>query len=217
MGLENRIVYDLVDVTEGNCRLKQALIRDKRYETLYLLPAAQTRDKNAVSPDQMKQLCKELAQDFDYVLIDCPAGIEQGFKNAIAGADKAVIVTTPEVSAVRDADRIIGLLEAEGKHNPKLIVNRIRPWMVKKGDMMDIDDIIEILAVDLLGIIPEDEYIVISTNRGEPAIVNPAAQASIAYKNIARRLSGENVPLMSLEVDDGLLSKFKRFLGFKEG
>ncbi|VBB07867.1 mind bact: septum site-determining protein mind [Lucifera butyrica] len=214
MGLENRIVYDLVDVTEGNCRLKQALIRDKRYEKLYLLPAAQTRDKNAVSPDQMKQLCHDLAQDFDYVIIDCPAGIEQGFKNAIAGADRAVIVTTPEVSAVRDADRIIGLLESEGKHNPKLVVNRIRPQMVKKGDMMNIDDIIEILAVDLLGIIPEDEYIVISTNRGEPAIVNPASSASTAYKNIVRRLMGENVPLMSMDVNEGFLSRLKKVLGF---
>jgi septum site-determining protein MinD len=215
MGLENRIVYDLVDVTEGNCRLKQALIRDKRYETLYLLPAAQTRDKSAVSPDQMQKLCKDLAQEFDYVLIDCPAGIEQGFKNAIAGADRAVIVTTPEVSAVRDADRIIGLLEAEGKSNPKLIVNRIRPEMVKKGDMMDIDDIIEILAVDLLGIIPEDEYIVISTNRGEPAVVNPASAASTAYKNIVRRMTGENVPLMSMEPESGFFSRLKKIFGFK--
>ncbi|HWR05673.1 septum site-determining protein MinD [Sporomusa sp.] len=214
MGLENRIVYDLVDVTDGNCRLKQALIRDKRYETLYLLPAAQTRDKNAVTPDQMRQLCKELAEEFDYVIIDCPAGIEQGFRNAIAGADRAIIVTTPEVSAVRDADRIIGLLESEGKHNPKLIVNRIRPLMVKKGDMMDIDDIIEILAVDLLGIIPEDEYIVISTNRGEPAIANTTALAGIAYRNIVRRLMGENVPLMALEVNNSLWGRFRKVLGF---
>lgn len=214
MGLENRIVYDLVDVTEGNCRLRQALIRDKRYETLYLLPAAQTRDKNAVNPDQMKQLCLDLAQEFDYVLIDCPAGIEQGFKNAIAGADKAIIVTTPEVSAVRDADRIIGLLESEGKSNPKLIVNRIRPHMVKKGDMMNIDDIIEILAIDLLGIIPEDEYIVVSTNRGEPAVVNPTALASTAYKNIVRRLAGENVPLMEMQAEAGLLHKLKKIFGF---
>ena len=214
MGLENRIVYDLVDVTEGNCRLRQALIRDKRYETLYLLPAAQTRDKNAVNPEQMKQLCLDLAQEFDYVLIDCPAGIEQGFKNAIAGADKAIIVTTPEVSAVRDADRIIGLLESEGKSNPKLIVNRIRPHMVKKGDMMNIDDIIEILAIDLLGIIPEDEYIVVSTNRGEPAVVNPTSLASTAYKNIVRRLTGENVPLMEMQVEDGLLHRLKNIFGF---
>lgn len=214
MGLENRIVYDLVDVTDGNCRLKQALIRDKRFENLYLLPAAQTRDKNAVTPEQMKQLCQDLVQDFDYVVIDCPAGIEQGFKNAIAGADRAIIVTTPEVSAVRDADRIIGLLESEGKSNPKLLVNRIRPQMVKKGDMMNIDDIIEILAIDLLGIIPEDEYIVVSTNRGEPAIVNPASLASTAYKNIVRRLMGENVPLMTIEQHDGFLGRIRKILGF---
>lgn len=210
MGLENRIVYDIVDVTEGNCRLRQALIRDKRYENLYLLPAAQTRDKTAVNPDQMKQLCRDLVQEFDYVIIDCPAGIEQGFKNAIAGADRAIIVTTPEVSAVRDADRIIGLLESEGKSNPKLIVNRIRPHMVKKGDMMNIDDIIEILAIDLLGIIPEDEYIVVSTNRGEPAVVNPTSLASTAYKNIVRRLMGENVPLMDIQVQDGFFDKLRK-------
>ena len=214
MGLENRIVYDLVDVVEGNCRLKQALIRDKRYDSLYLLPAAQTRDKNAVNPEQMKELCNELIQDFDIVIIDCPAGIEQGFKNAIAGANQAIIVTTPEVSAVRDADRIIGLLESEGKHNPKLIINRIRPHMVKKGDMMDINDIIEILAIDLLGIIPEDEYIIISTNRGEPAVANPVSAASTAYKNIVRRLLGENVPLMKIESNDGFFTRLKKVFNF---
>lgn len=214
MGLENRIVYDLVDVVEGNCRLKQALIRDKRYESLYLLPAAQTRDKNAVNPEQMQGLCKELAQDFDLIIIDCPAGIEQGFKNAIAGADQAIIVTTPEVSAVRDADRIIGLLESEGKHNPKLVINRIRPNMVKKGDMMDIDDIIEILAIDLLGIIPEDEYIIVSTNRGEPAVANPVSAASTAYRNIVRRLLGENVPLMKIENNDSFFNRLKKVFNF---
>lgn len=214
MGLENRIVYDLVDVVEGNCRLKQALIRDKRYESLYLLPAAQTRDKNAVNPEQMQELCSELVQEFDYVIIDCPAGIEQGFKNAIAGASQAIIVTTPEVSAVRDADRIIGLLESEGKHDPKLIINRIRPSMVKKGDMMDIDDIIDILAIDLLGIIPEDEYIIISTNRGEPAVANPVSAASTAYKNIVRRLTGENVPFMKIENNDGFFTRLKKVFNF---
>lgn len=214
MGLENRIVYDLVDVVEGNCRLKQALIRDKRYESLYLLPAAQTRDKNAVNPEQMKELCSELAQEFDFVIIDCPAGIEQGFRNAIAGASQAIIVTTPEVSAVRDADRIIGLLESEGKHNPKLIINRIRPNMVKKGDMMDINDIIEILAIDLLGIIPDDDYIIISTNRGEPAVANPVSAASTAYKNIVRRLLGENVPLMKIENNDSFFKRLKKAFNF---
>lgn len=213
MGLENRIVYDLVDVCEGNCRLKQALIRDKRYESLYLLPAAQTRDKDAITPDQMKQLCRELTEDFEYVIIDCPAGIEQGFKNAIAGATKAIVVTTPEVSAVRDADRIIGMLEAEEKSNPKLVINRIRPLMVKRGDMMDIDDIIDILAVDLLGIIPDDDDIVVSTNRGEPVIVNSLSRSGVAYKNIVRRLMCENVPLMTLEANDGFFSKLKKLIG----
>ena len=210
MGLENRIVYDLVDVAEGNCRLKQALIKDKRYETLNLLPAAQTRDKNAVTPEQMKVLCQELAQDFDYVLVDCPAGIEQGFKNAIAGAERAVVVTTPEVSAVRDADRIIGLLYAEGKTSPQLVVNRIRPQMVKKGDMMDIGDIVDILAIDLIGVIPEDEYIVVSTNRGEPAVTNPTSMAGKAYKNIVQRLMGEEVPFLQLEAPESFWGRFKK-------
>ena len=164
MGLENRIVYDIVDVVEGSCRLEQALIRDKRHNNLFLLPAAQTRDKSAVTPYQMKELTEALKKEMDYVLVDSPAGIEQGFKNSIAGADRANIVTTPEVSAVRDADRIIGLLETEGLKDPEVIINRLRPEMVNKGDMMDIDDMIEILAIKLLGVVPEDDNIVISTN-----------------------------------------------------
>ncbi|MGE5591806.1 MAG: septum site-determining protein MinD [Bacillota bacterium] len=213
MGLENRIVYDLVDVVEGYCRLKQALIKDKRFESLYLLPAAQTKDKTAVSPDQMKALVEELTKEFDFVIVDSPAGIEQGFKNAIAGAEKAIIVTTPEVSAVRDADRIIGLLEAAQMAPPMLIINRIRPKMVRQGDMMDISDMIDILAIDLLGVVPDDESIVVSTNRGEPAVLSPASKAGVAYRNIARRLQGEDVPLMSLDSDDGFLSKLKRMMG----
>ncbi|MGI6145466.1 MAG: septum site-determining protein MinD [Clostridia bacterium] len=216
MGLENRIVYDLVDVVQGNCRLKQALIKDKRFESLCLLPAAQTKDKSAITPEQMKELCVKLKQEFDYVIIDCPAGIEGGFKNATAGADKAIVVTTPEISAVRDADRIIGLLEAAELRNPKLLINRIRPSMVKKGDMMDIDDIIDILAIDLLGVIPEDEAIVISSNRGEPVALDMNSQAGQAYRNIARRITGEDIPLLSLEVDEGILGKLKKFFGFNE-
>ena len=157
LGLENRIVYNLVDVVEGNCRMKQALIRDKRYEQLYLLPSAQTRDKTSVTPEQMKKLCEELKQSFDFILLDCPAGIEQGFANAVAGANKAIVVTTPEVSAIRDADRIIGLLEAQDLRDIALIINRIRPDMVKRGEMMSVDDVQEILAVPLLGILPDDE------------------------------------------------------------
>lgn len=210
MGLENRIVYDIVDVVEKVCRLKQALIKDKRYDGLFLLPAAQTKDKNAVSPAQMLELSNELKEMFDYVIIDCPAGIEQGFQNAIAGADRAIVVTTPEISAVRDADRIIGLLEAKGLHNPRLIVNRIRPDMVKKGDMMNIDDMIDILAIDLIGVVPDDEAIVISTNRGEPVVIDNKALAGQAYRNIAKRIMGEEVELLELEVDEGVFGKLKK-------
>lgn len=170
LGLENRIVYNLVDVVEGNCRMKQALIRDKRYEQLYLLPSAQTRDKTSVTPEQMKKLCDELKQSFDFVLLDCPAGIEQGFANAVAGANKAIVVTTPEVSAIRDADRIIGLLEAQDLRDISLVINRIRPDMVKRGEMMSVDDVQEILAVPLLGILPDDEQVVIATKRSLEAV-----------------------------------------------
>lgn len=215
MGLENRIVYDLVDVVEGFAKLKHALIKDKRFENLYLLPAAQTRDKTAVSPEQMQELVGQMKEEFDYVLIDSPAGIEQGFKNAVAGADKAIVVATPEVSSVRDADRIIGLLEAQEKHKPFLIINRIRASMVKKGDMMDIDDMIEILAIELLGVVPDDEFIVVSTNRGEPAVLNPQSKAGEAYRNITRRLQGENVPMMKLDDDSGFFNRLRKLMGFK--
>ncbi|MBM7583066.1 septum site-determining protein MinD [Caldicoprobacter guelmensis] len=211
MGLENRIVYDLVDVVEKVCRLKQALIKDKRFEGLYLLPAAQTKDKTAVSPQQMQELCQQLKEEFEYVLIDCPAGIEQGFKNAIAGADSAIVVTVPEVSAVRDADRIIGLLAANELMDPKLIINRIRIDMVKRGDMMNIDDTLDILGIDLLGVVPDDERVVISTNKGEPAVLDEGSLAGQAYRNIARRLMGENVPIMDLEMGEGFLAKVKRW------
>lgn len=211
MGLENRIVYDLVDVVEGNCRLKQALIKDKRYDGLFLLPAAQTRDKDAVSPEQMQKLCDSLKEEgFDFILIDCPAGIEQGFKNAIAGADRAVVVTTPEVSAVRDADRIIGLLEANGLNNPMLILNRLRIDLVQRGDMMNIEDVTEILAVDILGVVPDDEAIVIATNRGEPAVTNQESRAGQAYRNIVQRIMGQEVPIMSFEEEPvSFLEKLK--------
>ena len=206
MGLENRIVYNLVDVIEGNCRIKQALIKDKRYPNLYLLPSAQTRDKTAVNPEQMKKLCNELRDEFDYILMDCPAGIEQGFRNAIAGADRALVVTTPEVSAVRDADRIIGLLEANDIRRTHLIVNRLRMDMVRRGDMMSSDDVVEILAIDLIGIVPDDENIVISTNQGEPLVGNDT-MAGKAYMNICRRVMGEEVPFLDL---NGRMSLIQR-------
>ena len=206
MGLENRIVYNLVDVVENNCRIKQALIKDKRYPNLYLLPSAQTKDKTAVSPEQMKKLADELKQEFDYILMDCPAGIEQGFKNAIAGADRALVVTTPEVSAVRDADRIIGLLEANEIKQTHLIVNRLRTDMVKEGNMMSSDDVVEILAVDLIGVVPDDEHIVISTNNGEP-LVGSDCLAGQAYMNICKRVLGEEVPYLNLESNKGLFQR----------
>lgn len=198
MGLENRIVYNLVDVVEGTCRIRQALIRDRKYDCLYLMPSAQTRDKNAVTPEQMKKLTDELREEFEYILLDCPAGIEQGFMNAIAGADRALVVTTPEVSAIRDADRIIGLLETHGIRDARLIVNRIRPDLVRRGDMMSIDDVSEILAVDLIGAVPDDENIVISTNQGTP-LAGSDCPAGRAYMNISRRVTGEKVPFMNLD------------------
>lgn len=217
MGLENRIVYDIVDVANGNCRLKQALIKDKRFENLFLLPAAQTKDKSAVSTEQMKELVKNLKQEFDYIMIDCPAGIEQGFKNAIAGAEKAIVVTNPEVSAVRDADRIIGLLQAELQitGDPVLIINRLRPAMVKKGDMMNVFDVEDILAIKILGVVPEDELIVVSTNRGEPAVLDMSSKAGQAYRNIVKRIAGEDVPLMNLEEADGFVNKLRKLMGIR--
>ncbi|OON97518.1 MAG: septum site-determining protein MinD [Candidatus Epulonipiscium fishelsonii] len=214
MGLENRIVYDLVDVVEGRCRIKQALIKDKRFEGLHLLPAAQTREKDAVTPEQMKKLCDSLREDFDYIIVDCPAGIEQGFKNAIAGADQAIVVTTPEVSAVRDADRIIGLLEANGVTDLKLVINRVRMNMVKRGDMMAMDDVVEILAINLLGVVPDDETIVITTNKGEPAVNTSDSLAGKAFTNIALRILGREIPFMNLDVSDGIFSKVKKIFGF---
>lgn len=206
MGLENRIVYNLVDVVEGNCRMKQALIRDKRYPNLYLLPSAQTRDKTAVNPEQMMKLVDDLRDSFEYILLDCPAGIEQGFKNAIAGADRALVVTTPEVSAIRDADRIIGLLEADQLRAIDLIVNRVRMDMVRRGDMMSVEDVMDILAVSIIGAVPDDEGIVISTNQGEP-LVGEASLAGQAYLNICKRITGETVPMLNLDTQNGILVK----------
>jgi septum site-determining protein MinD len=211
LGLENRIVFDLTDVCEGRCRAKQAMIKDKRFPNLMLMPAAQTKDKDAVTPDQMRTLCHQLRDDFDYVFVDCPAGIEQGFQNAIAGADRAIIVTTPEVSAVRDADRIIGKLGASDVSESVLVINRIKPEMVERGDMMDKADIIDILAIRLLGIVPDDEGVIVSSNRGEPIVLNEEAMAGKAYMNIARRLAGEDIPLMDLSpTNPSFMAKLKQ-------
>ncbi len=208
MGLENRIVYNLVDVIEGKCRLKQAMIKHKKYANLYLLPSAQTRDKDAVTPAQMKELVGELRKEFDYILLDCPAGIEQGFKNAIAGADRAIVVTTPEVSAIRDADRIVGLLEANEMKRIDLIINRIRMDMVKRGDMLKVEDVCDILSIHLMGVVPDDEQIVVSTNQGEP-VIDSDCLAGHAYLNICKRILGEEIPLLNLEEKKGMVTLFR--------
>jgi len=210
LGLENRIVYDLVDVVEGRCNLRQAMIHDKRMQELYLIPAAQTRDKSAISPKDMINLCEQLKPDFDWILIDSPAGIERGFKNAIAAADQIVVITNPDVAAVRDADRIIGLIDAEGKGPAQLVINRLIPSMVKKGDMLDADDILDLLAIKLIGVIPEDEHVTICTNRGQPVVLDQKSKAGQAFRNIARRLQGEDVPFMQLDEKDDI---FKRLFG----
>lgn len=214
MGLENRIVYDLVDVVEGRCRLRQAMIKDKRFTELYLIPAAQTRDKMAVSPSDMVLVCDQLRQEVDYVLIDSPAGIERGFRNAIAPADRIIIVTNPEISAVRDADRIIGLVEADEKGPAYLVMNRLKPAMVARGDMLSVEDVLDILAIDLLGVVPEDDAILVSTNRGLPVAMygTNSTSASQAFRNIAHRLTGQTVPLMNLHKQDGFFDKLRAWL-----
>jgi septum site-determining protein MinD len=212
LGLENRIVYDLVDVVEGRCRLRQAMIRDKRMPELFLIPAAQTRDKSAVSPSDMVRLCNELRADYDFILIDSPAGIERGFRNAVAPADKVIVLTNPEVSAVRDADRIIGLIEAEEKGPASLIINRIKPDMVRRGDMLSVDDILELLAVDLVGLVPEDEAVILSTNRGLPIVLDGKSKAGQAFRNIARRIIGEDIPFLNLEEESGFFGRLSRLI-----
>ena len=209
MGLENRIVYNLIDVAEGSCRLKQALVRDKHYPGLYLLPAAQTRDKTAITPQQLLKLTDDLRVHFDYILIDCPAGIEQGFQNAIAPADRAIVVTTPEVSSIRDADRIIGLLESAQIRKTELLINRIRPAMVARDEMMSVEDVTEILAIPLIGILADQEDIVIASNLGEPLAGRDSVSGQ-EFVNIARRLSGEPVPLPDLNQEESLFHRLKQ-------
>ncbi len=216
MGLENRIIFDVIDVASGSCRLEQALIKDKRFDQLFLLPAAQTKDKLALSEQSMQTIVAKLKEQFDFVIIDCPAGIEHGFRVAVTGADQAIVVTTPEQAAVRDADRVIGLLEAHKISSPKLIINRIRPQMMKNGDMLDIDDIISILSLDLLGIVPDDEHVIRAANQGEPTVMRPDSPASMGYRNIARRILGDPVPLMNLIADEGgLFKKMRKWIGFR--
>lgn len=212
LGLENRIVYDLVDAVEGRCRISQAMIKDKRIETLYLIPAAQTRDKSAVSPSDMMKLCNTLREDMDWIIIDSPAGIERGFRNAIAPADEVLVVTNPEVSAVRDADRIIGLVEAEERGPAKLVINRLKSKMVKRGDMLSADDVVELLAIPLVGIVPEDENVIISTNQGQPIALNEKSLAGRSFNNIARRLKGEEVAWLDLDEKEGIFNRLGKII-----
>jgi septum site-determining protein MinD len=214
MGLENRIVYDIVDIIEGRCRTRQAMIRDKRLPELFLIPAAQTRDKNAVSPSDMVRLCDELRPELDWILIDSPAGIERGFRNSIAAADGVLIVTNPEMSAVRDADRVVGLLEAEEKAAPSLVINRLNPVMVKRGDMLSVDDVYDLLRIDVIGIVPEDENVIVASNRGTPLAMDAKSRAGQAFRNIARRLEGDTVPFMELE-SHGLWDRISKMAGRK--
>jgi septum site-determining protein MinD len=217
LGLENRIVYDLVDVVEGRCKLRQAMIKHKSYPDLYLIPAAQTRDKTAVSPSDMVDITQKLRDDYDFVIIDSPAGIERGFRNAVAPADDVLIVTNPEVSSVRDADRIIGLLEAEEKGPGRLIVNRVKIELVKRGEMLSMDDVVDILAIKLIGVVPDDESVLLSSNRGEPAAGDNNSRAGKAFRNIARRLTGEEVPFMDLEEADGFIQRLVKLFSNPSG
>ncbi len=213
LGLENRIVYDIVDVIEGRCRLKQAMIKDKRLPNLHLIPAAQTRDKSAVSASDMNRLVKDLRAECDFVLIDSPAGIERGFKNAIAPADRVLVVTNPEVSAVRDADRVIGILEAEEKGPGALIINRLNPALVRRQEMLSADDVLDLLAIELIGIVPEDEGVLIGSNRGTPVALDPKSKAGQAFRNIASRLKGENVPFVELDSGGSLWERIQKLAG----
>lgn len=213
MGLENRIVYDLVDVVEGRAKVKQAMIKHKQFPDLYMIPAAQTRDKSAVSPADMVQLCNELRKEYDFIVIDSPAGIERGFRNALAPADDILIVTNPEVSAVRDADRVIGLIEAENKGPARLILNRLKIEAMRKGEMLSPDDVTDILAIKLIGIVPEDDGVVSASNNGTPVALSETTRSGQAFNNIARRLCGEEVPFISLESNGGLLQRLGRIFG----
>jgi len=218
MGLENRVVFTLLDVIEGRCRLKQALIKDKRFNNLFLLPTAQTRDKNDVDINGMLKTVNELKEEFDYVIIDCPAGIEQGFENAVVGADWAIVVVNPEITSVRDADRVIGKLDAKGLERHELIVNRINFEMTKNGDMLNIDDIRECLAIKVVGIVPDDRKVTVSTNKGEPIVLDTTALAGLAFKNIAKRIVGEEVPFINFDEANshgGFFSAIKKLFGGK--
>ena len=215
MGLENRIVYDLVDVVEGRCRMEQALIKDKHAGELYLIAAAQTRDKDCITAEQLTGLCRRLEDNFDYVIVDCPAGIEQGFKNAISAAQEALVVTTPEVSAIRDADRVIGLLHASNVRDARLIINRIKPEMVRQGNMMDASDVLDMLAVDAIGLVPSDDRVITATNNGTPVVYDPTSPSGREFVRIAARIDGDYIPIIDPveEQPTSIMDKVRNLMG----
>lgn len=213
MGLEGRIVYTSMDVIEKRCELQKALVRDRRVEGLMLLAASAKNDKDDITPEQMKSICERLSVDYDFVLVDSPAGIERGFRNAVAGAEESIIVTTPDVSAIRDADRIIGLLQNARVEPINLVLNRFSPELVKSGDMVDKSDVLDILNIDLLGIVPEDDGVIASTNRGIPLVHSTNSPGARAYMRIARRMSGQRVPIPDLRARNffsGIMEWFSR-------
>lgn len=216
LGLEQRVVYTIIDALSGECTLEKAIVKDKRTEGLHLLPAAQNRTKDAITPEQMKEVIEKLSPNFDYIFVDCPAGIEMGFRNAIAAAKEALVVTTPEVAAVRDADRVVGLLESENMGSIRLIVNRLRPEMVQMDEMLSVEDILDLLVVPLIGIIPDDKKIITSSNKGEPLVLSPQESLpAMAIKNIARRVNGADVPFLDLmATQDNFMTRLRRFFGF---
>jgi len=218
LGLEQRVVYTIIDALSGECTLEKAIVRDKRTEGLHLLPAAQNRTKEAITPEQMKEVIEQLKPNFDYIIVDCPAGIEMGFRNAIVAAEEALIVTTPEVAAVRDADRVVGLLESENMKSIRLIVNRLRPEMVEMDEMISVEDILDLLVVPLIGIVPDDKRIITSSNRGEPLVLSKELSLpGMAIKNIARRLEGADIPFLDLMASqDTLFTRIKKFFGAKK-
>lgn len=215
LGLEQRVIYTIMDALAGECTLEKAIVKDKRTEGLHLLPAAQNRTKDAINPEQMKEVITQLSPKFDFIVVDCPAGIEMGFRNAISAAQEALVVTTPEVAAVRDADRVVGLLENEEMKSIRLIVNRLRPEMVAMDEMLSVEDILELLVIPLIGIVPDDKRIITSSNKGEPLVLNSeGVLPAIAIQNVAKRILGQNVPFLDLKANqDTLITRIKRFFG----
>jgi septum site-determining protein MinD len=216
LGLENRIVYDVVDVMEGNCNLAQAIIKDKKTQNLHFIPASQTKDKDILDKEKVKKLLTDLKEEFDYVFVDSPAGIESGFEHSIFLADRAIIVTTPEISAVRDADRVIGIIDAKSQKaingeevEKHIVINRIKPELVEKGDMLSVEDVLHILSLPLIGVVPDTEDIVSSTNLGEPIVHNEKSLAGEAFRRIAKRIKGEDAPLLDLKENKGFFAKLK--------